>query len=73
MVSRGLKKFGRGFVKGLRRSGSLLQKGARAGRSILGKIDKMSGGAGTNFLMSTPEGMGVLGAGHALAGAPDIR
>ena len=70
---RGLKKFGKGFVKGLRKSGGILQRGARVGRGLLTKFDKMSGGAGTQFLMATPEGQAVLGVGTALAASPDIN
>ena len=65
--------FGRGFAKGLKMSGNILQKGARLGRSILGSIDKFSGGAGTKFLMSTPEGQAALVGGNILANQPTIQ
>lgn len=70
---RGLRRFGRGFVKGLKMSGNILQKGARASRNLLGSIDKFSGGAGTKFLMGTPEGQALYAGGNILANQPTIR
>lgn len=70
MKLRGLKRFGRGFAKGLKMTPSLLAKGARAGRGLLKQIDKYSGGAGTKFLMSSPEGQALYTGGNILADSP---
>ena len=70
MKLRGLKRFGRGFVKGLKMTPSILARGARVGRGLLSQIDKYSGGAGTKFLMSTPEGQAAFIGGNILADSP---
>ena len=56
----GIRGFGRGFVKGLRGSASVLAKTGRAAKTILGTVDKFSGGAGTAALASHPYGQGAL-------------
>ena len=56
----GIRGFGRGFVKGLRGSASVLAKTGRAAKTILGTVDKYSGGAGTAALSSNPYGQAAL-------------
>ena len=56
----GIRGFGRGFVKGLRGTASVLAKTGRAAKTLLGTVDKMSGGAATAALASHPYGQGAL-------------
>jgi len=65
---RGFKKLGRFLRNSHRRGRRLIGKTARASKTILGTVDKMSGGAATQALASHPYGQAAL-AGLSVADA----
>lgn len=62
-----VKKFGRRIGRGLAKGRKILRKGARTAKTILGTVDKLSGGAATRALSAHPYGKAALAATHLAA------
>ena len=57
---RGIRRFGKGLVQGFKATASLLGRTARGAKTILGHVDKLTGGQGTAALASHPYGKTAL-------------
>ena len=57
---RGLRKFGRKAVKGLRKGKRVLGKAVGTTKTILGTLDKVTGGAATGLIATHPMGRAAL-------------
>ena len=55
-----IKRFGRKAFKGLKKGASIVRKGASTAKSILGTVDKLSGGMLTSAMASDPRGRALL-------------
>lgn len=60
MAKFNVKRFGRKAFKGIKKGASLVRRGATTAKSILGKIDKISGGMLTKTLQTDPRGQALL-------------
>lgn len=54
------KHFRRKFMHTLKKGGSIIRKSGNVAKSIIGKVDKFSGGALTKALQSDPRGQALL-------------
>ena len=54
------KHFGRKLRHSIRKGSSILRRGATTAKTIIGKVDKISGGALTRAISSDPRGRALL-------------
>jgi hypothetical protein len=61
------KKYGRGAIRGGKKAASVVRRGNKTARTILKRVDKLSGGAATKALSGNAYGRAAL-AGSAAVG-----